>query len=39
MLQQMAILWGGVMIILAIGLYFVIGHILNPLVAFRERLH
>ncbi len=39
MLQQMALLWGTVMVILTVGLYFVIGYILNPLVAFAGGLH
>ena len=39
LLEQMALLWSAVMVILAVGLYFLIGHILNPLVAFASGLH
>lgn len=39
MLSQMAILWGCGISLMIVGLYFLIGHILNPLVEFSSGLH
>ncbi|MFA5950877.1 MAG: ATP-binding protein [Hyphomicrobium sp.] len=39
LLEKMAVLWMGVMGLLAVGLYFLLGHILNPLVTFAGGLN